>query len=66
MTAPRSLWLTVSQESLNMENNFDFLGLGYWVLAAVVSLAVETLRRYVKRRMDIWEAEHPVKDKDED
>lgn len=39
-----------------------FIGLVYFVAAAIATIVVDTARRYVKRRMDIWEAEHPVPD----
>lgn len=47
----------------------DFLSLMYFALAALITLGIETLRRYVKRRMDLWEATHnlpPSKEDDDD
>lgn len=39
----------------------DFYSLLYFVAAALVSLGVEALRRYIRHRLAIWESEHPVK-----
>lgn len=41
----------------------DFLSLLYFALAALITLGIETLRRYVKRRMDIWESQHELPEK---
>lgn len=38
----------------------DLRTLLYFTLAALITLGIETLRRWIKHRMDIWEANHPV------
>lgn len=37
-----------------------FITLLYFAGAGLITLGIETLRRWVKRRMDIWEAQHPI------
>jgi hypothetical protein len=39
----------------------SFFGLLYFAAAGLITLGIDTMRRYVKRRMDIWEAKNPVK-----
>ena len=41
----------------------DFWGLVYFAAAALMTIGVETLRRYIKHRMDIWESKHPIENK---
>ena len=44
----------------------SLIALLYFTIAGLITLAIETLRRYVKHRMDIWEAKNPVPDDDDD
>lgn len=37
-----------------------FVGLLYFGIAAFLTMAVDVLRRVVKRRLEIWEAMNPV------
>lgn len=44
----------------------DFWGFLYFLLAALLTISIETLRRYIKHRMDIWEANNPVRESGND
>lgn len=44
----------------------DLTTLLYFTLAGFITLAIETLRRWVKHRMDLWESEHPIPRKKDD
>lgn len=39
----------------------SFYGLLYFAAAGLITLGIDTVRRYVKHRMDMWEAKNPVK-----
>jgi hypothetical protein len=36
------------------------LGMVYFIVAALVTLSIDVIRRYVRRRLEIWEANNPV------
>lgn len=37
-----------------------FVGLIYVLLAAIVTAVIDVFRRYVKHRLDLYEATHPI------
>lgn len=42
------------------EVSTGFTGLLYFVLATLLTITIDSIRRIVKRRLDIWEANNPV------
>jgi hypothetical protein len=44
----------------------DPLALLYFALAGLVTILIETLRRWIKHRMDLWEAKHPLPERRKD
>lgn len=43
-----------------------FYGLLYFLIAAAITLGVDVVRRVVKRKLEIWEADNPVPKEDRD
>lgn len=61
MNAVMSEWL--AQEVAPVTDPRTLL---YFAGAGLITLGIETLRRWVKHRMDLWESRNPVQKKDED
>lgn len=64
MNAAMSEWL--AQSVSDIESPQGFVTLLYFAGAGLITLGIETLRRWVKHRMDIWEARNPVPEDDDD
>lgn len=56
----------VAQSLPDIEAPQSLITLLYFAGASLITVFIETLRRWVKHRMDIWEAQHPLPEKDTD